>query len=256
MADADAGETALVAAVTPLFAAWCAVLGAAGGIVVDAWVRRAADREERTGTMPTGTDVRHPGRLDRHLYGDRTRGLIVPGLSALGCLLVGLRFGLAWTVLPFLFFVPVITGLAVVDVHTRRLPNVLTLPSYVVGLVLVGGVAAVQHEPEVLIRAVGAAALLFGLFLLLAALPSRMGLGDVKAAGMIGLFVGSLGVGAALVAAALAGLAAGVVGVVLVSAGLLPRRAPTPFGPYLAMGSLVAVLAGPTLLSLYAAAIR
>jgi prepilin signal peptidase PulO-like enzyme (type II secretory pathway) len=255
VAGADAAAAALVAAVTLLFAVWCAVLGAAGGIVVDQWVRRAADREERAGTMPTGADVRRPGRLDRHLTGDRTRGTIVPGLSALGCALVGLRYGMAWAVLPFLFFVPVLAGLAVVDVHTRRLPNALTLPSYGVGLVLVGVVALVRDEPAVLLRAVGAAALLFALFLLLAALPSRMGLGDVKAAGVIGLFVGSLGVGAALVAAVLAGLAAFVTGVVLVAAGLLPRRTPTPFGPYLAMGSLVAVLAGPALFRLYAAVI-
>lgn len=231
------------------FAVAAAVLGAAAGVAVDRWVRRAADAEDRAGTTPTGADVRRPGRLDRHLTGRRRA--LVPALSAAGCALVGLRYGPVPAVLPFLFFVPVLAGLAVVDLHTRRLPNALTLPSYGVGLVLVGVVAGLTREPAVLGRALAAAGLLFAVFLALSVRPTGMGLGDVKAAGVVGLFVGSLGVGAALVAAFLAAAAAFVVGLVLVATGLVARRTPTPFGPYLALGAFTGVLAGPALFAAY-----
>lgn len=238
-----------------LIGAGCAAIGAAGGTAVDLWVRRAADREERDGTAPTGDDVRHAGRLDRHLAAGGGRRALVPALSAIGCLLVGLRFGADADAVPFLFFVPVIAGLAVVDLHTRRLPNVLTLPSYLAGFVLVGFVAVHRGDPLVLVRAAGAMVMLFAAFLLLARRPTGMGLGDVKAAGMIGLFVGSLGIGAALVAAFLAASGAFVIGLLLVAVGLVPRRTPTPFGPYLAAGAMVAVLAGPALFTAYQTAI-
>jgi leader peptidase (prepilin peptidase) / N-methyltransferase len=231
------------------FAVAAALLGAAGGVAVDRWVRRAADAEDRAGTTPTGQDVRRAGRLDRHLAGRRRA--LVPALSALGGGLIGLRYGPVPAVLPFLFFVPVLAGLAVVDLHTRRLPNALTLPSYGVGLVLVGAVAGLDREPAVLLRALAAAGLLFAVFLALSVRPTGMGMGDVKAAGLVGLFVGSLGVGAALVAAFLAATAAFVVGLTLVATGVVERRTPTPFGPYLALGALTGVLAGPALFAAY-----
>lgn len=237
-----------------LFAVGCAGLGALGGAAVDGWVRAAADREARAGTMPTGADLRRAGRLDRHLDARRGR-LLVPALAALGCLVTGLRFGPGWAVVPFLFFVPVLAGLAVVDFHTRRLPNALTLPSYGVGLVLVGGTALARGEPGVLLRALAAAVLLLAVFLVLSVRPTGMGVGDVKAAGMVGLFVGSLGVGAALVAVVLAALLALVGGALLVATGRVARRTPTPFGPYLALGALTGVLAGPALFAAYLAAV-
>jgi len=243
-----------------LFLAGCVVLGAVGGSGVDAWIRAVAAREARqnafragTGTGPNpGTDVRPGVPLDQHLTAGGAWPLVVPALSALGCLLAGIRFGPALVVVPFLFFVPLLAELAVVDLHTHRLPNALTLPSYLVGLVLVGGTAAARGEPAVLARAVAAAVLLFVVFLTLALLrPAGMGMGDVKAAGVIGLFVGSLGIGAALVAAFLAALLALVGGFVLMAAGRIGRRTPTPFGPWLALGALTAMLAGPALFAAY-----
>ncbi len=237
-----------MSALVPLgFAAY----GAIAGLGVDRWVALAAAREERAGTMPAGDDLRHAGRLDRHLTGGRPGKAVVPALAAAGCLLVGLRYGADRTVVPFLFFVPVILGLGVVDLHTRRLPNAVVLPSYGAGLVLV----AVRGDPAVVLRAVGAGLLLFAVFAVLAIRPTGMGMGDVKVAGLIGLFVGSLGIGAAIVAAVLASLAAFVVGGLLVLTGVVPRRTPTPFGPYLALGAVAAVLAGPALFAAYTGAI-
>jgi leader peptidase (prepilin peptidase)/N-methyltransferase len=187
--------------------------------------------------------------LDEHLR--RGRRLAVPAVAAGGCLLVGIRFGWSWQALPFLYFVPLLAALAVVDLHTHRLPNALTLPSYPLGLLLVGGTALARGEPATLLNGLGAALLLLVVFLLLA-----MGMGDVKAAGVVGLFVGTLGVGAAIVAAFLGALLAFAGGAVLIVTGRVARTTPTPFGPWLAAGSLVAVLAGPALFAGYLAVLR
>ena len=205
--------------------------------------------------MPTGDDLRLAGRFDKHLVGGRWRKALVPGLSAAGCLLVGLRYGLQGTVVPFLFFVPVIVGLGVIDLHTRRLPNAVVLPSYIAGILLVGFLGVFRGDQTLFHQAAAAGVLLFAVFYALSTRPTGMGMGDVKAAGMIGLFVGSLGIGAAIVAAVLASLTAFVTGAVLVATGVVPRKTPTPFGPYLALGSMTAVLAGPALFAAYLAAI-
>ena len=230
---------------TVLFLLACAVAGAGVGSVMDAWIRRAAARDRQDGAP-----------LDRHLR-SRIGTAYVPALSAVGCLLVGLRYGAGLVVLPFLFFVPLLAGLAVVDLHTHRLPNALTLPAYPLGIALVGGVALARGEPAILVGALAAAVLLFVTFLVLALLrPAGMGMGDVKAAGVIGLFVGALGVGAALVAAFLGTLLALLGGMTLMATGRIGRRTPTPFGPWLALGALVAVLAGPALFSAYLSTVR
>jgi leader peptidase (prepilin peptidase)/N-methyltransferase len=96
------------------------------------------------------------------------------------------------------------------------------------------------------IGAVGAAG-----FLLLAALayPGGMGMGDVKLAGVLGLFLGR-DVGVAILVAVFAGavIGAAVMARVGVAAG---RKTKVPFGPFLALGALVAMLAGPAIVHWY-----
>jgi prepilin signal peptidase PulO-like enzyme (type II secretory pathway) len=247
-----------------VFGVFCALAGAAGGWLVDAWIRRAAAREAElpapVGVL-TGADAALAARipdvpLDRHLTHDGAGRVVVPVLSALGCLLVGLRYGPSLVVVPFLFLVPVLAGLAVVDLHTHRLPNALTLPSYAIGVALVGGTALARGEPAALVSALVAAALLFLVVLVLALVrPAGMGMGDVKASGLVGLFVGSLGVGAAIVAVFVGAVLSLVAGGVLMATGRIDRRTPTPFGPWLAVGALVAVLAGPALWAGYVSSV-
>jgi leader peptidase (prepilin peptidase)/N-methyltransferase len=101
-------------------------------------------------------------------------------------------------------------------------------------------------EPERLIAAAGA-----GGFLLIAALayPGGMGMGDVKLAGMMGLFLGA-SVAPALLVALLAGVALGIV--VIARAGAQAgRKTAIPFGPFLALGALLAVFVGHPLVSVY-----
>jgi leader peptidase (prepilin peptidase)/N-methyltransferase len=89
------------------------------------------------------------------------------------------------------------------------------------------------------------------LFLLIAALayPAGMGMGDVKLAGVIGLYLGSSVVPALLVAF-LAGTSVGI-GIMVRHGVAEGRKKGVPFGPFLALGGIVAILVGPDLVEVY-----
>ncbi len=134
---------------------------------------------------------------------------------------------------------------ALIDLEHRIIPNVITGPGAVLAVVL-GTALDPAGEPARLIA--GAAA---GAFLLAAALarPGGMGMGDVKLAAMMGLFLGAT-VAVALLVALVSGVLVG--GVIIARKGAREgRRTAVPFGPFLALGALVAVFAGQPILDLY-----
>jgi leader peptidase (prepilin peptidase) / N-methyltransferase len=146
-----------------------------------------------------------------------------------------------WLELPF---VACLIALAGIDLDHQLLPNKIVYPMAAYGLV-VSLIVATDDFPEHLIAGVGAFA-----FLLLAVLayPSGMGMGDVKLAGAMGLFLG-LSVIPALLVAFLSGSLVGVV--ILAREGVAGRKKAVPFGVFLALGGIVGVLAGPELIDLY-----
>ena len=75
-----------------------------------------------------------------------------------------------------------------------------------------------------------------------------MGMGDVKLAGVMGIFLG-LSVVPALFVAFLSGTVVGLG--IMAREGRGARKKGVPFGPFLALGGIVAVLAGPELIDLY-----
>jgi leader peptidase (prepilin peptidase) / N-methyltransferase len=139
-----------------------------------------------------------------------------------------------------------VTGvaLAFIDARCRRLPDALTLPAYPAGLVLLGIAALTsagggRHYLEAL-AGMAAAWLLFAVQAL--AYPAGVGWGDVKLSGVIGLYLGWLGIGP-LVAGVFAGyLLAAVTGAGLLIARRASRGSPIPFGPFLLAGALLAIL--------------
>ena len=140
-----------------------------------------------------------------------------------------------------LFLVP----LTVIDLDHRILPNKLTAPAAICAIVL--GVALdPSGEPGRLIAGV-AAALFF--FVAVLARPGGMGMGDVKLAGVLGLFLGS-SVAVGLLVALIAGTAIGAV--IMARKGVhAGRKTAVPFGPFLALGGVVAILAGQLLVDAY-----
>ncbi len=151
----------------------------------------------------------------------------------------------------YLYLAAISIALALIDLDTRRLPNVLVLPAYVVGAVLLTAVAALTGEWGQLLTA-GLGLIIWGglYFVLAVAWPGGMGFGDVKLAGALGLFLGFLGwptLGVGIVAGFLAG---GIFGIALMLAGR-GRKAAIAFGPWMLLGAWVGILGGPAILRGY-----
>jgi leader peptidase (prepilin peptidase) / N-methyltransferase len=141
-------------------------------------------------------------------------------------------------------FVAALIALAAIDLDHKLLPNRIVYPLAAYGLIatlLVDRGDLVEH----LIAGAGA----FG-FLLAAviAYPAGMGMGDVKLAGAMGLYLG-VSVIPALLVAFLSGSLVGVL--ILAREGAAARKKAIPFGVFLALGGIVGVLAGPELIDLY-----
>jgi len=149
--------------------------------------------------------------------------------------------GIALSVALILLVVPA----ALIDLEHRIIPNRITALGAVLALAI-GLVLDPSGEPERLIAAAAA-----GGFLLLAALayPGGMGMGDVKLAGMMGLFLGAA-VAPALLIALVSGVALGAV-VIARKGAQAGRKTAVPFGPSLALGALVAVFVGHQLVGVY-----
>jgi leader peptidase (prepilin peptidase) / N-methyltransferase len=155
-----------------------------------------------------------------------------------------LRFGLTADAFLASFFVSVLVVLSAIDVEHRILPDKIVLPSAAVVLA-----AQLALHPERAVEWVGAAlaASLF-LFLALLAYPRGMGMGDVKLCLLLGAMLGwSVAVG--LMVGMLAALVPAVV--LLARHGSAARKMGIPFGPFLALGAVVALFAGGRLLDAY-----
>lgn len=152
----------------------------------------------------------------------------------------GLNADLTWE----LALVGVLITVAAIDLEHRIVPNRILVPAAVFGLAAAVALR-LDDLPELLAAGAGAF-----LLLLLAALarPGGMGMGDVKLAGVMGLYLGP-----SVIPALLIGFLAGsVVGVgMMVRGGIAERKSGVPFAPFLAFGGLVGLLAGPELIDLY-----
>ena len=153
------------------------------------------------------------------------------------------RFGLSWLLPAYLYFASVAVVLCVIDVKHRVLPNVIVYPSFVIGVVLLGLAAIGDHQPQTLARAAGGALALFAFFLLSAVVtPRGVGMGDVKLAAVVGLYLGYLSWRAVVVGALSSFLVTALVGVALMLAGRAHRKSTVPFGPALFAGSVVGIV--------------
>lgn len=154
-----------------------------------------------------------------------------------------------WSALPFtlayLYFAAIGIVLTLIDLDTKRLPNVIVLPSYIVAGVLLTATSTVSGDWSALGRAAVGMVVLYGFYALLRRVrPGGMGGGDVKLAGVIGLYLGYLGWGALVVGSFAAFLLGGVFGIVLILARRAGRRTAIPFGPWMLAGSWVGIFAG------------
>ena len=152
------------------------------------------------------------------------------------------RFGLGGSAAVASFFCLALVAVSATDLEHRIIPNRIVVPA---GVIVLAANTALHPGPQWAIGAFGASG-----FLLVAALayPGGMGMGDVKLAFLMGAALGKT-VPVALFVGMLAAMIPGIV--LLVRHGRAARKMGVPFGPFLALGSVVALFAGTWLLHGY-----
>lgn len=144
-----------------------------------------------------------------------------------------------------LVLVGVLVPIALIDLDHRIIPNKITLPAALAAMAI--GIALdLRGVPEQLIAGAGAGGFLLAFALLY---PRGMGMGDVKLAGVLGLFLGRY-----VAVAILAGVFLGTIVGAAVMARLgveNGRKTAVPFGPFLAVGGLIGLFAGPAIVHWY-----
>ena len=195
---------------------------------------------------------------------------LVEAGTAVAFTVVALRFGpdavgaatvpdavAGWlTLVAFLMLTAVSIALALIDIDTHRLPDVIVLPALVAGILLLGAAAVLRGDMMALIGAGVGGAALFVFYLLLAVIkPGGMGFGDIKLAAVLGLFLGFLGWGNLLVGVFAAFLFGALFGIALMIARRAGRKSGIPFGPWMILGAWVGVFAGAALADLYVGAV-
>jgi len=167
---------------------------------------------------------------------------LVEVATAVLFVLVVAGWGFSWQVPAFLLLAAAGVLLTLVDLRHRLLPDRVVVPTLAGGAALLVVAALAGGTWPALVRAVLGAAAFFTAFLVLALLsPSGLGMGDVKLAAVLGLFLGWLGWGAVLV-----GAVAGFVVQAVLSLGLLALRrvrrdSELPFGPAMLLGAALAI---------------
>ena len=227
----------------------CALLGVVVGGLLEAVVA-----DVPAGARPSWRWRRAPLADDEGVR-FRNRRLILEVTT--GVVFAALAWALGATAaLPaFLYLGAVGIALAAIDLEHHRLPNVLTLPSYLIGgalLALAVLIGAPGSTWDTYLRALLGMAALFAFYFVLAMIyPAGMGFGDVKLAGVLGLYLGWLGWGPLVVGAFLGFLLGALTGLALMVMRRMTRKSRIPFGPFMLLGALLAILFGDAIADAY-----
>jgi leader peptidase (prepilin peptidase)/N-methyltransferase len=171
---------------------------------------------------------------------------IVEAGTALLCALVVIVKGPDEDAIIGIVLVLLLVPVTLIDLDTHTIPNKITYPGFVVGLALIA-VLETDALAEHLIASAAAGGFLFVAWF---AYPRGMGMGDVKLAFVLGIFLGRA-VAPAMFTAFIAGALVG--GLVIARMGVKEgRKAGIPFGPWLALGGVVGLLTGDAIVDWYA----
>jgi leader peptidase (prepilin peptidase) / N-methyltransferase len=179
---------------------------------------------------------------------------LVEAGTALLFVAITARFGWSPELPAYLYLASIAVALALIDLDVQRLPDAIVLPSYLVGLVLLAPAVLASGDWGQALRAVAAMAALWLFYRLLTLVhPRGMGRGDVKLAGVLGLYLGWLGWDALLVGAFAAFLIGGLAGAALMASRGATGKTAVPFGPYMLLGAFLAIFAAGPLAGWYLA---
>jgi len=176
--------------------------------------------------------------------------LVYPAVELLTAVLVAgcaLAFGLTAEAAVSAFFCAVLVAVSAIDLEHRIIPNRIVLPAAAVVLL---ANSARDLSPEWIVAGLAASGFLFAAAL---AYPAGMGMGDVKLALLMGAALGKT-VSVALMVGMLAAMIPGIV--LFARHGKKARKMGIPFGPFLALGSVVALFWGHDILDAYLSTLR
>ncbi len=151
-------------------------------------------------------------------------------------------WGSTWILIPFLWLVPVLVTAAVIDLRTMLIPKDVVWAGFLVGAVLIITASVLEGVTSQLVPAMIGAVGYFGfLFVVSIISPAGMGFGDVRLAALLGLYLGWIHMLLPAIGLFIACLFGVVLGLgVRVASGA--KKAPFPFGPGLALGTMVAIV--------------
>ena len=164
---------------------------------------------------------------------------LATALLIAGCVLA---FGLSGRMVVAAAFCAVLVAISAIDLTHRIIPNRIVLPAF---LVVLAAQTLLEPSPEWALAALGASGFLFLAVLIH---PAGMGMGDVKLALLMGAMLGRT-VPVALMLGMLAALVPAVF--LLARHGSKARKMGIPFGPFLALGSVIALFAGDQIVDWY-----
>ena len=170
-------------------------------------------------------------------------------------LAVAARFGASWELPAYLVLTAALLAISIIDLEHFIVPDRITAPLTVSALALLGVAALAEGNGWRFGRTLLGGVAYFAFLLLLNILyPKGMGMGDVKLAFSLGLYLGWLGWGQVFLGGFLAFLLGAVVGVTLIATKVKSRKDVVPFGPFLALGAMLTILLGDPILRWYTGA--
>jgi leader peptidase (prepilin peptidase) / N-methyltransferase len=216
----------------------CAAVGLIAGVVLEVVIDRVPKRKVLSTWTPQDVSA--------------TRAAAVAGITASLFVGLALRYHDSWALPAFLAVTAGLVALSVIDLEHFLLPNRIVYPLALATLALLTLAALGDGAWDALGRAVlGGVAGMLTLGVLHLASPRSMGFGDVKLAFVLGLALGWLGWGELVLGLFCGFLAGALVGLALIALRRRGRKDHLPFGPFLAFGTLVALLWGDVILHWY-----
>jgi leader peptidase (prepilin peptidase)/N-methyltransferase len=169
---------------------------------------------------------------------------------------VTLRIGISPELPAYLYLFAIGVALALLDLNLGQLPDAVIMPSYIVSILLLMPAGAVHAGWWSAERAVAGMAALFALFFALAlAYPNGLGMGDVKLAGLLGMYLGWLSWNALFLTAIGSLLIAAAVGSFAIVTKHANRNVAVPIGPCLVGAAVLALFVSTPISSWYSSLI-
>ena len=215
----------------------CALVGVPGGMLANLLVERIPEKQHLRPLPPVRT-----------LAASRLQILVVAATVALFAG-AGLRFGTDWVVPAYLVFFLCLVSISVIDAQRQIIPNYIVYPTIFASIPLLALAALIDGEWDRFGHAMlGATLAWLALFVIHMISPAGMGFGDVRLAFVLGMFLGWISLSHVVTGMFLGVVLISVVGVLLAVLRLKSLQEHIAFGPFLAVGSTVAVFAGQAII--------